>query len=248
MQSKTLSVPIPREHGSWAMWILPFFAAAAITGFPARQWLLLGCVFFAYLTLAPIELLEKSGVRRRENTLWLLLYIAFSGICGVWLLPHYPGLLLFPVIAFISFLINYYFIRHRAERHLLNDFTGILTLCCTFLAAYYVGANHVGTDAVVDYLYFVAFYFGSALHIKSRIRQRFQRRYKWVSMGYSALLLAAFLLLHLPILISVGQAIALLRTVFLPQAKKPRIALIAATEIVTSLAFSGLLVAALWPH
>lgn len=235
-----MRIPIPRQHGSWAMWILPFMTGAIAVGFPAREWVILTSLFFAYLTLAPIESLAKSRGDRMRNFQWLSFYMVLSGAFGVPLFHDYPLLAMFPIIALVSLVVNLYFIRRRAERHLLNDLMGIIALSSTFMLAHYIGTGHVTEGDILHNVIFIGFFFGSALHIKSHIRNRLNTRWHYVSMAYSFVLTISLLYISGSYYLTMGQLVAFLRTVMLPQQSKPNIAIIATVEVITSLIFSTL--------
>ncbi|MBX5436231.1 MAG: YwiC-like family protein [Alicyclobacillaceae bacterium] len=55
---------IPREHGAWALWLVPFFVGSTLTGFRPAHWLLLALFFFGSALHA------KAMIRERNNPGW----------------------------------------------------------------------------------------------------------------------------------------------------------------------------------
>src|SRR5512136_1704469 len=86
-----LSIPLPKEHGSWAMFAVPLIIGFAV----AAQWqwrsiLLILATLGLFLVRFPIDTLIKT--RKRPNAertrliRWAIAYGAIAAICGGWLI------------------------------------------------------------------------------------------------------------------------------------------------------------------
>jgi hypothetical protein len=240
MQKKQTRVILPREHGSWFLLFVPFFSGAVISR--TELWkiaLLTGSVLFAFLAMTPAMLWvkAKSIEMKRRYRKWMIAYGAISVILGVILLPSYPMLLLVAAIGLLASFINFAFIKAKAERHILNDFVGVISLNSTFLASYYLGNNRIDSTALHELAYFLLFFLGSTFHIKSLIREKHNSRMKQMSIVYAISIFLLFWYLHAPVWIQIGQGIALLRVVLIPQNTKLKVLEIGILEILNGVLF-----------
>src|SRR5512143_3583902 len=86
-----LSIPLPKEHGSWAMFAVPLIIGFAV----AAQWqwrsiLLIIAALGLFLVRFPIDTLIKTRKRPTADRAWLIrwsiAYISIAAIGGGWLI------------------------------------------------------------------------------------------------------------------------------------------------------------------
>lgn len=112
---------VPKQHGAWAMLMLPF-ALGIAAGQPSWLhlplfigWLLL------YFATYPL-LMAVKGKNKRYYLKWLAIYMSMAAVTlviplhSVWQFMFF-GLAMLPFLA-----VNAYFAKMNKERALLNDF------------------------------------------------------------------------------------------------------------------------------
>lgn len=246
MSGNSSRIVMPREHGSWFMLLVPFFIGAALTHFSWYQVLLLLSVLCAFLAMTPAILWVKSKTQKDFYHRWFYQYLGLSALFGIGLLAHYPLLLRIASLILPFFAIQVFFLKIKAERHLLNDLSGIIALNFTLLASYYVGKGVMDDKPFLYLAYLVPFFFGSALHIKSLIRERNNPKMRQMSLLYNWALLLAYILLHSPFWLVVGSLLVFVRLLLFTQQSSYKILTIGIVEIVSSITFGAFFVAGFW--
>jgi YwiC-like protein len=190
---------IPKQHGAWAMLIIPYLLGAYSGGFSWLHiplflgWLLL------YLATYPFLMFIKN---RRTNYLkWFLAYLLPAVVCIMIPLAYDLILLFFGISMLPFFLINLYFAKKRNERALLNDLAAIAAFCIGGLASFYVGEGELNQKAAEIYSFCLLFFTGSAFYVKTMIREKKNTVYKWASWGFHLLLIIGLILIGYPILV-----------------------------------------------
>jgi len=228
---------LPREHGAWALWLVPFFLGIMMTHFRPAHLLLFGSVFFAFTATTPAVLMFKQPHKRAFHRRWLVAELGLSLLCGGWLLPTYPKLIYLGLAAIFCLLIDYAFIRAKRERHLVNDLAGIIGLNLAVVASYYVGVGHItfapfGTMVVMGF-----FFFGSALHVKAMIRERKDAVSKIVAFGYHLFLIVLYTAMGVSWWLVIGALLALVRVTLQPQNSKLSVPTIGILEICLAIVY-----------
>ncbi|MCL6547774.1 MAG: YwiC-like family protein, partial [Alicyclobacillus sp.] len=247
LRQRFRNVVVPREHGAWALWLVPFFTGSTLTGFRPAHWLLLVSVLFAFAAATPAVYMVKQPKKRSLYARWTLAYAGLSALTGVWLLPRYPWLVAIAVCMAPFFLVDLWFVRAKAERHLLNDVAGILGLNLTVVASRYVGEGQIDWTSLYDWVLLALFFFGSALHAKAMIRERKNPRWKRASLLYHVPLLGAYVALGTPVWLWAAVGVSFLRALLQPQRSKLSVVITGFIEIATSMVFYLLFVMAFRP-
>src|SRR5512143_2715286 len=88
---KRLSMPLPKEHGSWAMFAVPLIIGFAVAG--QWQWraiLMILAALGLFLVRFPIDTLIKTRKRpsadRARLIRWSIAYGSIAALCGGWLI------------------------------------------------------------------------------------------------------------------------------------------------------------------
>ncbi|NYE02534.1 hypothetical protein BJY21_003718 [Kineosphaera limosa] len=187
---------VPRQHGAWAMLLLPFLAGALRSGFVWLHLLLLAFWLAGYFAFNATAVWVKSRGKPRFRPP-VLTYGALTlglGLPIVWLRPD---LLVWAPVFAVCLATSLWFSWRRHERALANDIVTILAACAFGLVTYQAGYSPEGTIEVgwrtmgVITAVLFAYFVGTALYVKTMIRERGQRAWVWASVGYHAAVTAA---------------------------------------------------------
>ncbi len=185
-------VVLPKQHGVWAMLIIPFVLSAIISGFTWIHipffvaWVLL------YRAMNPLLMAFKFPKNKQAYlklfypnfvvAMLLLLVVLFFQ----WKLVFF-GLAMAPF-----FFINIYFAKQRNERAFFNDLIGILLFCLGGMGSYYVGRGSLEEAYVLNGMCFL-FFVGSIFFVKTMIREKKNIYFKWYSWMYHLFLIVGLI-------------------------------------------------------
>ncbi len=181
---------LPRQHGAWAMLAVPALVGMLREGPAAVHALLLPAWLAAYLAFTAAGSLVH--LRRRNAPIAPL--ATFGGIAlvlGLAALSLRPELLLW-ALAFVPLaLVSLGCSALRADRSLLNDGVTILAACLFAGVAYQAGGGLLpphpqGQVMAWIVLALFAYFFGTAFYVKTVIRERANRAFHRLSVGYHA--------------------------------------------------------------
>lgn len=160
----------PREHGSWAILIIPFIIGTKIGGeFGVKALLFFASVISLFLAYQPATMIAKSKLRISSENLndavkSLLLFFPLSLIPSAILIFHYKlyGLLIFGVIGIIAFFVQLYLAKLNLDKTQGGQLFAMSVLVLTAPSAYYVQTGSF--DATLIQLYFLnLIFFGSGI-------------------------------------------------------------------------------------
>lgn len=192
-----MKIVISREHGAWGMLFAPLLIGMFVAGLKVNHSLLVFGMLAAYLAVYPLLQWIKNRQRNGHMLKWALGYGMAAAILGIPLLFHYPALVGLFLATGLFLWINIQFAIRKKERHLLNDLAAIAGLSLGAVAAYYVGQGFLTKIAWYLWMASILQFFGSALHVKTMIREKGNRTMKTVANLYHILLLAIPFLVHL---------------------------------------------------
>jgi YwiC-like protein len=174
---------LPREHGSWALWLLPLIAGGVIgfAGAPAGAtvpavWFSLAAIA-AFLIHQPLESLlgvsvvkARSAREQRVAVFWVMGLTALAALGVLELVRLQRGLvLLFAAVALGCFALSALCGRTRALR-VPKQLVGALGLTSTAAGAYYVTTGRVDGTALVLWLVFWLFAAAQIEYVQLRLR------------------------------------------------------------------------------
>lgn len=187
---------VPSQHGAWAMLLVPFLAGAIRSH---GAWIHLPMLAFwivGYFAFNAAALWVKSGFKARYRPP-VLGYGAVAAAIGVGLAAWRPDLLWWAPVFGVCMAVSLVFSWRRRERALTNDVVTILAACLFGLVTYQAGYEPGGTIlagwramitiTVVLFAYFV----GTALYVKTMIRERGRVGWKVASVAYHGAVTAA---------------------------------------------------------
>ncbi|UQZ36702.1 hypothetical protein C2I18_26125 [Paenibacillus sp. PK3_47] len=205
---------IPNQHGAWAMLVLPFLFGVASSQGQYLHIPLFLCWLLIYLFSFPLLQGVKTGKFRRyaqPMKVYGLLLLPFV----VYLIIAEPVLLWFVLPLVPLFAVNLYYAKTKNERALINDISAILAFCLIIYPVFYVGEGESWRTVTELFLLSAMYFIGTALYVKTVIRERNNIRFYYGSVLYHLLAAVAGMILF-PSLI-VPLIILLLRAAILPK-------------------------------
>ncbi|ADH99043.1 YwiC-like family protein [Salisediminibacterium selenitireducens] len=226
---------IPREHGAWAMLIVPYWTAAAAVGVSIHHvWFFMG-IFFVYLTQAPLLTWIKQP---SINDGWpsFIVYLSIGLIFTIPYLAAYTEILKISLFIIPFFMMNVLFAKMKKERLLINDACAIAGLSGLGFLAWQLGGEPVTEMIVLIVLFNFVFFCGSVFHVKGLIREKRNVLFKRIGKGYHILLILFFYVFASMPLVVVG-IITFIKTLTLDEQVLDRPVKIGVVEIMNSIAF-----------
>ncbi|MBO3143084.1 YwiC-like family protein, partial [Dermatophilus congolensis] len=194
---------IPRQHGAWAILTVPITVGVIRShGHPTQLPLIAFC-FTAYLTYNAFSTWTTSRHNPRHLPP-LLTYTTLATTLALTTLITRPDLAHYTILFIPLTAITTWCTLNHHERWLLNDITTITTACLFGYIVYMAGFTPTGTIGVgrakmaTATILLIAYFTGTALYIKTIIRERTSRPHHIASITYHATcttLLATALLL-----------------------------------------------------
>jgi hypothetical protein len=227
---------IPKQHGAWAMLVIPFVLGAMAGGW---SWvhipLGLGWLFL-YLASYPLLMISKKRNKNRGKWVkWGMLYLLIALMMVVIVLYHDWKFIFFGLFILPFFLINMYFARQNNDRALMNDFSAIISFCIGSLASYYVKGGWPEELAWVIFMASVLFFVGSTFYVKTMIREKNNEIYRFVSWTFHIVVVVGWMIFGEEI-IALAFFPSLVRAIWM-YGKKLSILKIGILEIVNSVIF-----------
>ncbi|WP_394136728.1 YwiC-like family protein [Cytobacillus oceanisediminis] len=176
---------LPKQHGAWAMLILPFWLGAASSEIIWPHipfflgWTLL------YLATYPSLLLFKRK-RITYYAKWTAIYMVPAILLLLVPLLTRPSIIIFGLLMVPFFIINAYFSSKNQDRALGNDFSAIFSFSIAGLASSYLPGGEVTALSWTVFAASVLFFSGSTFYVKSMIREKKNLSFRWISWIYHA--------------------------------------------------------------
>lgn len=264
---------VPREHGSWGLWLLPLITGAVAGTVQAHRssgWAIFWfctAASSAFLAYQPLEALlgfslykVRLAVERKTVTGWVLVTSAVGGVATFALIQLGRGLVLwFAVLGIACFGMRLLLGKSRRFR-VARQILGALSLSSTAAAAYYVTTGKLDRTAMLLWAANWLFAAGQIEYVQLRVRTATARtRLEKVSAGlriaayhlvllYFAIAAAAAHVVHPLFAIAFIPAAA---RIFVWTARKPEktdFHVLGFSELFQSVLFSALLLAAFLRH
>jgi len=178
----TLNLPLPREHGSWAMLIVPLLLGLTIA--PTWQWrslLLLVAALGFFLLRYPLALLVKSRKRPATNRpylwRWTLIYGLVTMLGGGWLVlvERLWGLAALGVLGGGLLFFHLWLVSRRQEMSVIGELAGIFGLALGAPMAYYTATGRLDRTTAVLWLINALYFGGTVFYIKLKVRYQPRR-------------------------------------------------------------------------
>ncbi|MFE8700348.1 YwiC-like family protein [Cytobacillus sp. FJAT-54145] len=177
---------LPKQHGAWAMLIIPFWLGVISTSFIWEHIPFFIGWLFLYLATYPMLLLFKKK-KIPFYMRWTLIYLIPALILLIIPLVHRPSIIYFGIAMFPFFIINAYFSSKNKERAFLNDLSAITVFGIAGLASSYLVTADIHSLALLAFVTTFLFFVGSTFYVKTMIREKKNQLFKYLSWGYHVL-------------------------------------------------------------
>lgn len=177
---------LPKQHGAWAMLIIPFWLGAAASEIIWQHvpffigWLLL------YLATYPLLLIFKKK-KIPFYRKWALIYMVPAIVFLLIPLFTTPTIAYFGFSMIPFFILNAYFSAKNKDRALMNDLSAIVVFSIAGLASSYLPGGTINEEAVLVFAASILFFTGSTFYVKTMIREKKNTNFKWISWTYHLL-------------------------------------------------------------
>jgi len=179
---------IPKQHGAWAMLIIPFWLGVVDGGFLWQHLLLFIGWLLLYLATYPMLLLFKKK-KIPFYTKWTLIYMIPALLLLLIPFLERPAIIFFGLLMLPFFIINAYYTSKNQDRAFMNDLSAIFAFCIAGLASSYLVRGVVTPETILfSFLASVVFFIGCTFYVKSMIRERNNINFKLFSWAYHVLL------------------------------------------------------------
>lgn len=173
---------LPREHGAWAMWFIPFIIGTAAAGhLSANTLLIFGACFLAFTARTALG----NAIRLRKRNKNLALHCASAGFLQLILLVGLStpiiltgnySLVMIGLIAAILFVADFWWIESRAERNLLTELLGVAGFALAAPAAYTASIGAWDSLSIVVWAIAFTYFSGSVFYVKLRLTRMSNRK------------------------------------------------------------------------
>lgn len=178
---------LPKQHGAWAMLIIPYWLGVAASEFMWQHipffigWTLM------YLGTYPFLLIFK-GKKIPFYRKWTLIYM-IPGLALLFIpLLTRPSIFWFGLLMLPLFSLNIYFSYTNNDRALMNDFLAIFIFSIMGLASSYLAKGGIAEIDIKLFMFNVLFFTGCTFYVKTMIREKHSKAYKWISFSYHFLI------------------------------------------------------------
>ncbi|WP_416151272.1 YwiC-like family protein [Salipaludibacillus sp. HK11] len=226
---------IPREHGAWAMLIVPYWIGAGITGLNISHVIFFIGLFSLYFAQAPLLTYIRQP---KHRDVWpsFCVYVASGGVV---LVPYFLSdfsLLYIALLIFPFFCVNLVFAKIKKERLFINDLSAIIALSGFLLFAYQLGNTSLEHEAFYFMFIVVAFYVASVFHVKSLLREKENGVFRRVSLAYH-FAIVVFMFVFVSNGAGVAFFLSLAKTLAVTKNSLKKPVQIGIVEIINSIAF-----------
>ncbi|MEH7512828.1 YwiC-like family protein [Gottfriedia acidiceleris] len=183
-----MKIVVPNQHGAWAMILIPYILGVAASSFRLIHIPLFIGWFFLYLATYPLIMVIK-GKQVSFYFKWAVGYFFISFVFLALVMFVEWRLIYFGLAMIPFFLLNIYFVKRKNERAFTNDIVAIGVFCIGGLASFYIGKGALTSEGWSVALLVFLFFLGSTFFVKSMIREKKNRRFRWYSWGYHLIVL-----------------------------------------------------------
>ena len=269
----TSSLLVPREHGSWGLWLLPLISGAVVGYVFGPHAALAPVLWFglaaasAFLIYQPLEsllglsLIKTRSQRQQRTALIWIIALTIAGVCSILELLHLQRFLVLLIGAVASGCFGVRSLLGRSRRvRVLKQLIGALGLSSTAAGAYYAATGRMDRTALTIWLASWLFAVGQIEYVQLRLRSAQIRSGRQRAMN--SLAVSVFHVSVMSIAIAAGMAHAaplLLAFTFIPAVVRLAVWIVRSwrplgvhilgiSELAQGIVFNGLLIAAFVVH
>jgi hypothetical protein len=178
----------PREHGAWAILILPYVIGTVVGGgFSGKSFLGLVSIILLFLGRQPLGMMAKSWVRRekrsgRPSSTGLMLSFMLLSSTGtgllLWLVikSRVWDLLLIGSGALFLILFHTFLTAHGKARTVVGEIIGVAALTSTAPLGFLLSSMKISQEVFVLWLLNLMYFSGSIFYIKMRKKGLLSRK------------------------------------------------------------------------
>jgi hypothetical protein len=167
----------PKEHGSWAILLVPFVIGAKIGGgFDIKTALFLISVLSIFLSYQPATMIAKSKLKISTENLKdaiksLFLFSPFALIPSLILIFYFKlyGLLIFGLIGLLGFAVQLILSKRNLDKTQGGQIFAMSLLVLTAPSAYYVQAGNFDLTMLQLYLLNLIFFGSGIIYVRMKI-------------------------------------------------------------------------------
>lgn len=176
----------PREHGTWAMLIVPWAVGCGVAGrFGLNEALLLAAMVAFFLAQSQLMTWWRLG-RSPDHTAWpvrrlpwLIVVLGLTGLIAsvpLLLSPRRPGLLWLAAAGIVLALAALALVRRRRERAMPGQLLAALGLALSAPAGWYVATGALDRVAIALWGLAAAYFVGAVCHVRLLIDARAKKK------------------------------------------------------------------------
>ena len=229
-----MNLCMPKQHGAWAMLIIPFWLGVAASEFLWSHIAFFIGWLFLYLATYPMLLLFKKK-KISYYTKWTAIYITPAIILLLVPLIVRPSIIIFGLAMIPFFFINAYYSAKNNERALGNDLSAIIVFAIAGLASSYLSSGEINSLAITGFITTILFFIGCTFYVKTMIREKKNVTYKWISWIFHTAVIIAWIIVG-EWIIAIAFMPSLIRAVYL-YGKKITIMQLGIIEIINATIF-----------
>ena len=171
--------PLPKEHGSWAMLIVPVLLGLILApAWHGRVFVLLLAALGFFLVRHPLVILVKTrkrvGAGKAGLWQWAAIYGGLTAFSGGWLVLAQGlwWLAAMGLLGGILLLLHLWLVARRQEMSRAGELAGIVGLALGAPMAYYVASGQLDRTAAALWLINALYFGGTVFYIKLKVRQQ----------------------------------------------------------------------------
>lgn len=175
----TIKTYFPKEHGAWAILVLPYFIGMAIGGGLTGKGILgLFGIILLFLSRKPLLLLlkerflkERTTSSNRKNLYQSIFLFSITGtIVFLWLLIKYRlwEIIIIGLMALFLLLVHTYFVLSKKERTVAGEILGVCLLTLTAPLGAILSGTDLTREVLILWFLNILYFSGSIFYIKMR--------------------------------------------------------------------------------
>ncbi len=227
---------IPREHGAWAMLIVPYLLGMFSSKVTWLHLLFFVGIFAFYFASAPLLTFVRQPKLKNVVIPSFVIYISIGLIFTLPILYKMPKIAIIGLFIFPFFVLNIYFAKQKKERLFINDLMAITGLSFLVMIAYYIGVGLIDEKVIILMGINIIFFTASVFHVKTLIREKGNSNFLFASNIFHGLSILLFLMLGYPF-VAIVFLVSSLKAWFMPKTKRHKPMQIGLIEIANSLVF-----------
>ena len=170
--------PIPKEHGAWAVLLVPLLLGASVAGGTGFGWVWLVCsALMVFMSYVPAKVILRNAFvqsqpawKVNQSIFWWSLYMELGLLFITPLLISGRWLLLPLGLLALGMFLGSFLAAQRHPKSLAGDLLAVAGLALSAPAAYYVGTGALDGTALEVWLLNALFFSGTTLYVGMKIR------------------------------------------------------------------------------